>query len=39
VLKPGKGKAGTPLRFTVVLAGQTAEKSITFNHQVLTVRL
>ncbi len=39
VLKPGKGKAGTSLKFTVVLAGETAEKSITFKHQVLTVRL
>ena len=35
VLKPGKGKAGASLKFTVVLAGETAERSITFNHQVI----
>jgi alpha-glucosidase (family GH31 glycosyl hydrolase) len=39
VLKPGKGKVGTAQKFTVVVAGETTEKAITFNHQVLTVTL
>jgi alpha-glucosidase/alpha-D-xyloside xylohydrolase len=39
VLKPGKGKNRVPQKFTVALAGGTKEKSITFNHQALTVPL
>jgi alpha-glucosidase (family GH31 glycosyl hydrolase) len=39
VLKPGKGKTRTPLKFTAAVAGETAAKAITFNHQVLTIRL
>jgi hypothetical protein len=39
VLRPGKGKVGSAQRFIVALAGGAAEKSITFNHQVLSVTL
>jgi len=39
VLKPGKGKVGAAQKFTVAMAGGTAEKTITFNHQMLTVQL
>jgi alpha-glucosidase (family GH31 glycosyl hydrolase) len=39
VLKPGKGRAGASLKFTVAVAGGTSEKAITFNHQALSVRL
>jgi alpha-glucosidase/alpha-D-xyloside xylohydrolase len=39
VLKPAKGRAGAPMKFTVALAGETAEKTITFNHRTLSVPL
>jgi len=39
VLKPGKGQIRVPQKFTVAVAGGSAEKVITFNHQALTVLL
>ena len=36
-LKPGKGKAGVPQKFTVTVAGGTSEKPIIFSHQAITV--
>ena len=39
VLRPGKGKIGAAQKFTVVIAGGGAEKTITFNHQALTIAL
>jgi alpha-glucosidase/alpha-D-xyloside xylohydrolase len=39
VLKSGKGKAGAAQKFTVAVAGETNAKTITFNHQTVTVTL
>jgi alpha-D-xyloside xylohydrolase len=39
VLKPGKGKIGGSQKFIVAVAGGTAEKAISYSHQVQTVQL